>query len=182
MLSEYIARRVAEIHEKTYHRLVVALAVTSMTSVMFSGIALFFNTAYKYIALAVLALGIMVSKRILRAGERKIRKILTHFDRELLAQRYTAVLKDRYDPRDYITRIFTEPHIDDPVISGERKRLKAAQPLFAQGYTSLRTRNRLVILVTASSIILPHVLISQDIEIIIFTLVLVILSLEKRLV
>jgi hypothetical protein len=182
MLSEYIARRVAEIHEKTYHRLVVALAVTSMTSVMFSGIALFFNPVYKYMALAVLALGIMFSKRILRAGERKIIKILTHFDRELLAQRYTAVLKDQYDPRDYVARIFSEPHIEDPVITGERKRLRAAQPFFQQGYALLRTRNRLVVLVTASSIVLPHILISQDIEIMVITLVIVILSLEKRLI
>jgi hypothetical protein len=182
MLSEYVARRVAEIHEKTYHRLVVALAVISMTSIMFSGIALFFNPVYKYISLAVLALGVVFSKRILRAGERKIRKILTHFDRELLARRYIAMLKDRYDPRDYIARIFSEPYIEDPVVSGERKRLKATQPFFEQGYALLRTRNRLVVLATALSILFPHILVNQDMEAVVFTLVVIILLFKKRFV
>jgi hypothetical protein len=63
MLSEYIAHRIQEIHEKAYNKLVLVLASSAMASVLLSGLALLANPAFKYLAVAVLISSILIAER-----------------------------------------------------------------------------------------------------------------------
>ncbi|AFA40780.1 hypothetical protein Pogu_2753 [Pyrobaculum oguniense TE7] len=163
MLSRYVIRKVEELEERAYHRLVLVLAATSMTSVMLSGIALLFNPTFKYLSTAVLALGILASGKILRKTEKKIRKVIQSFEREAYVKQYLARVAQEYNPREYLERIYTEPAVEDPIVAKDRREVTAAVPLLKQGYTSLRTRYRIVIMATATAVAIPHVILNKDI-------------------
>ena len=178
MLSRYVIRKVEELEERAYHRLVLVLAATSMTSVMLSGIALLFNPTYKYLSTAVLALGIFASGRILRKTEKKIRKVVQSFEREAYVRQYLARVAQEYNPREYLERIYTEPEVEDPLVAKDKKDVTAAAPLLRQGFTSLRTRNRIVVMATATAVAIPHVILNKDILMLI--LVVVIMFLFKK--
>lgn len=178
MLSRYVIRKVEELEERAYHRLVLVLAATSMTSVMLSGIALLFNPTYKYLSTAVLALGILASGRILRKTEKKIRKVVQSFEREAYVRQYLARVAQEYNPREYLERIYTEPEVEDPLVAKDKKDVTAAAPLLRQGFTSLRTRNRIVVMATATAVAIPHVILNKDILMLI--LVVVIMFLFKK--
>lgn len=178
MLSRYVIRKVEELEERAYHRLVLVLAATSMTSVMLSGIALLFNPTYKYLSTAVLALGIFASGRILRKTEKKIRKVVQSFEREAYVRQYLARVAQEYNPREYLERIYTEPEVEDPLVAKDKKDVTAAAPLLRQGFTSLRTRNRIVVMATATAVAIPHVILNKDVLMLI--LVVVIMFLFKK--
>ncbi|WP_333639378.1 hypothetical protein [Pyrobaculum aerophilum] len=180
MLAEYVAQRVALIQERAYHRLVVILSATSMSSVMMSGLALFFEPAFKYLSLALLALGVLLSRRVLRNAEEKIRKFMANVEREAMARRYFATLKEYYNPIDYLTKLYAEPTIEDPIIAAEKKKIRASTYLFSQSITALRAKNRLVITITALTISIPHLVLNKDIIAIGVILLIVIILFRKR--
>jgi len=64
MLSEYVAHRIQEIHEKAYNKLVLVLASSAMASVLLSGLALLASPAFKYLAVAVLISSILLAEKI----------------------------------------------------------------------------------------------------------------------
>lgn len=179
MLNEYIAYKIQEIQEKTYVKTVLILSSMSTISVITSGIALVTNPLLKYLAIVTLTIGIAMSYIILRQGENKIRKVLINFTREPLVQRYFAVLKDLYSPRNYFNKLISEPLIDDIVVRAERKNIEASTPLFRAKYRALKNRARIVIFATSFAITVPHIMVTKDFIFGIIVLIVLLLGKNK---
>jgi hypothetical protein len=163
MLSDYIAYRIQELHERAYNRLVLVLASSSSVGVLLSGLALFVSPSLKYLAVAVFVFGIMLAERIHKKTLEKMRKLVKNPEAEMVARGYFAVLKDLYTKDHLIRRMLTEPQIEDPIIKREKKLIVASAPFFKARYATLRTRSRIVITATSLSILLPHFIVTKDI-------------------
>lgn len=163
MLSEYIAHRIQEIHEKAYNKLVLVLASSAMASVLLSGLALLASPAFKYLAVAVLISSILLAEKIHKKTLEKTRKLLSNPEKEAAARRYLAALKDLYTADEIIYRALAEPQIEDPVAKKEKKPIVASAPFFKARYAALRTRSKIVITATSLSILLPHFIVTKDI-------------------
>jgi hypothetical protein len=163
MLSEYIAYRIQELHERAYNRLVLVLASSSSVGVLLSGLALFVNPSLKHLAVAVFVFGIMLAERIHKKTLEKMRKLVKNPEAEMVARGYFAVLKDLYTKDHLIRRMLTEPQIEDPIIKREKKTVSAAVRFFEARYAALKTRTRIVITATSISIMLPHLVVLSDV-------------------
>jgi hypothetical protein len=180
MLSEYIAHRIQELHEKAYNKLVLILASSAMASVLLSGLALLASPAFKYLAVAVFISGILLAEKVHKNTLKKMRKLLTNPEREIVARRYIAALKDLYAADEIIHRALVEPQIEDPVVKKEKKPIVISAPLFKARYAALKTRSKIVITATSLSIILPHFIVTKDI--ILTIIVLAILLLTRKVI
>ena len=163
MLSDYIAYRIQELHERAYNKLVLVLASSSSVSVLLSGLALFVSPPLKYLAVAVFIFGVMLAEKIHKKTLEKMQRIIKSPEAEIAARRYFAVLKDLYTEDHPIRRMLAEPRIEDPVIKRERKAIFAAARFFEARYASLKTRSRIVITATSISMMLPHLVVLRDI-------------------
>ncbi len=163
MLSDYIAYRIQELHERAYNRLVLVLASSSSVGVLLSGLALFVSPSLKYLAVAVFVFGIMLAERIHKKTLEKMRKLVKNPEAEMVARGYFAVLKDLYTKDHLIRRMLTEPQIEDPIIKREKKTVSAAVRFFEARYAALKTRTRIVITATSISIMLPHLVVLRDV-------------------
>jgi hypothetical protein len=163
MLSDYIAYRIQELHERAYNRLVLVLASSSSVGVLLSGLALFVSPSLKHLAVAVFVFGIMLAERIHKKTLEKMRKLVKNPEAEMVARGYFAVLKDLYTKDHLIRRMLTEPQIEDPVIKREKKTVSAAARFFEARYAALKTRTRIVITATSISIMLPHLVVLRDV-------------------
>jgi hypothetical protein len=163
MLSDYIAYRIQELHERAYNRLVLVLASSSSVGVLLSGLALFVSPSLKHLAVAVFVFGIMLAERIHKKTLEKMRKLVKNPEAEMVARGYFAVLKDLYTKDHLIRRMLTEPQIEDPIIKREKKTVSAAVRFFEARYAALKTRTRIVITATSISIMLPHLVVFRDV-------------------
>ncbi len=180
MLSEYIAHRIQELHEKAYNKLVLIFASSAMASVLLSGLALLASPAFKYLAVAVFISGILLAERVHKNTLKKMRKLLTNPEREVVARRYIAALKDLYAADEIIYRALAEPQIEDPLVKNEKRPIVASAPFFKARYAALKSRSRIVITATSLSIILPHFIVTKDI--ILTIIVLAILLLTRKVI
>ncbi len=163
MLSDYILHKIVTLYEKTYNRLVIALASTAMASVLTSGVALLTIPNLKYLSIAPLAVGLAAAEKIMRSTEIKVRKLLEAPEREVEVANYLTRLKDLYIERDYLTRYSQQPKIEDPLLKKEKKPLEASRRFLKSRYTVLKTRNKLVVTATALAVALPHLIIEKDV-------------------
>jgi hypothetical protein len=163
MLSDYIAYRIQELHERAYNRLVLVLASSSSVGVLLSGLALFVSPSLKHLAVAVFVFGIVLAERIHKKTLEKMRKLVKNPEAEMVARGYFAVLKDLYTKDHLIRRMLTEPQIEDPIIKREKKTVSAAVRFFEARYAALKTRTRIVITATSISIMLPHLVVFRDV-------------------
>lgn len=163
MLAEYIAHRVETITERTYNKLVLILATTSMTSIALSGLGLVFAYAFKYLALSVAILGILAARITLRKAEEKIAKLLNMPEKTPEAKLHFAILKDSYDPYALLKAIYQEPRIEDPLVRKEKKAVEASRPMLASRYRALITRTKTIITATIMAVAIPHLIINLDV-------------------
>jgi hypothetical protein len=162
MLSEYIAYRIQELHERAYNRLVLVLASSSSVGVLLSGLALFVSPSLKYLAIAVFIFGIMLAARIHRKTLEKMQRIIKSPEAEIVARSYFAMLKELYTEGHLIRRMLTEPQIEDPIIKREKKAVIAATRFFEARYAALKMRSKIVIVATSISMMLPHLVVLRD--------------------
>ncbi|ACB40254.1 hypothetical protein [Pyrobaculum neutrophilum] len=165
MLSDYIAQKIQEIEEKTYNKLVLVLSITSLTSVMTSGIAVVLNPSLKYLATATLAAGLLISRELAKRGAKKARKLLAAPEKELRVKTYFAKLKDSYNAREFLERLAREPTVEDPLVRRERKAVDAAAPLYSIKHETLKSKLRIVAYATSIAVALPHLIITKDLVI-----------------
>ncbi len=182
MLSDYIAYRIQELHERAYNRLVLVLASSSSVGVLLSGLALFVSPSLKYLAVAVFVFGIMLAERIHKKTLEKMQKLVKNPEAEMVARGYFAVLKELYTADEIIYRALAEPQIEDPVIKREKKLIVASAPFFKARYAALRTRSKIVITATSLSIILPHFIVAKDIILTITVIAILLLARVARYV
>ena len=179
MLSEYILNKIELIQEKTYNKLVLILAGSSMLSVLLSGISLIVGGWYRYLSPLVLTLGLIAARLVLNSASKKIRKLLTAPEYEKYAERYLAKLKDYYSEDDILIRIDEEPKITDPVVSRELKPLHAARPFVKAKTRVLRTRLRVVLTASALAIAIPQILVARDLLMTFLIIILLVVIREK---
>lgn len=179
MLSDYILNKIEIIQEKTYNKLVLLLAGSSMISVLLSGISLIAGGWFKYLSPLVLALGFVTARQIINSANKKIRKLLANPEYEKYAERYLAKLKNYYSEEDILIRIEEEPRIADPVVAKELKPLHAARPFVKVKTRVLTTRLRVVYTASALAIVIPQILIEKDLLVTVTTIILLVVIREK---
>lgn len=167
MLSDYISQRFQEIIEKTYYKLVLILALTSMLGVVLSGLSLIADYTLRYLALVSLFVGLLYAKTVLRNTSKKLRKLLERPEDEIRATRYFQILKDVYTPEDYLSRISEEPRLIDPVVKKEKRHLEAGRELLKTRYMNIEARMKTVVIASALAIAVPHVVITKDLLLVI---------------
>ncbi|MFN3803671.1 MAG: hypothetical protein ACK4SY_01285 [Pyrobaculum sp.] len=161
MLSDYILYKIQTLQERTYNKLVLILASTSMAGVMASGLALIFVPPLKYVALTIIIAGIVIARKTLQKTELKIRKLLAAPEREIEVSKYLAAMKELYIP-DYLTPLSTSPKIEDPLVRSEKKPLEASRHLLKTRVMTLKTRAKIVTTASIMAVVMPHLLIEKD--------------------